>query len=85
MDYRVVFLYCIFCFIVAAIAHFSIKTFWLYIVASSVIPAILIIAADAVISEGFDTWSSVAFVVALFIAFICAAFYYLFRLAIGKK
>jgi len=77
--------YCVFSFVVSAVALKFLKTTWVYFLVSATLPPLVVMAADALWRGYIDTWANIAFIVAWLIAFGCALVYYvIMRLAARK-
>lgn len=81
----IILVYCVFCFVVSAVAMRFLRAAWLYFLISATLPPIVVIAADALWHGSLDTWASVAFVVAWLIAFGCALAYFLIARLARKR
>jgi hypothetical protein len=77
--------FCLFCFAVSATAMKFLKTTWVYFLTSATVPAMVLVAVDALWRGSLDTWADIAFVVSWLIAFGCALVYYLIKRALDKR
>ena len=77
--------FCLFCFAVSAAAMKFLKTRWVYFLTSATVPAIVLVAVDALWRGFLDTWADIAFVVSWLIAFGCALLYYVIKRGLDKR
>jgi len=77
--------FCLFCFAVSATAMKFLKTTWVYFLTSATVPAMVLVAVDALWRGFLDTWADIAFVVSWIIAFGCALCYYLIKRGLDKR
>jgi hypothetical protein len=76
--------YCLFCVAVSAVVMRYLKTWWVCLIVSATLSAMIVIGADALWRGFLDAWADIAFVVSWLIAFGCALGYYVVTRLIGK-
>jgi len=66
---ELVFLFCLLCLAIAAGLLHALKTTWVYLVVSSLLPPMLVLGVDSLWSGGVSVWVDIVFVVLLLISF----------------
>lgn len=69
----------------SAAAMKFLKTRWVYFLTSATVPAIVLVAVDALWRGFLDTWADIAFVVSWLITFGCALLYYVIKRGLDKR
>lgn len=67
-QFELVFLYCLLCLAIAAGLLHALKTTWVYLVVSSLLPPMLVLGIDSLWRGGVSVWADIVFVMLLLIA-----------------
>jgi hypothetical protein len=76
--------YCLLSVAVSALVMKFLKTTWVYLVVSSLLPPMIFVGGTAVWHGHLDAWSDIAFIVSWLISLGCALAYYVLRRLMDK-
>lgn len=69
--------YCIFSIAISAAARKLLRTTWVYLLVSTLLPPMIFVGGSAVWDGHLDAWSDIAFAVSTLISLACAVGYYI--------